>query len=44
MYVKSIRSSGSENMSFYKKYRNKLNQLIWSAERKHFHDVLLEHK
>ena len=44
LYVKSRRSSGSENVSFYKKYRNKLNQLIRSAERKHFHDVLLEHK
>ena len=31
-------------VSFYKKYRNKLNQLIRSAQRKHFHDVLLEHK
>ena len=31
-------------MAFYKKYRNKLNQLIRSAERKHFHDILLEHK
>ena len=44
LYVKSKRSSGSGNVSFYKKYRNKLNQLIRSAERKHFHDVLLEHK
>ena len=44
LYVKSKSSSGSENVSFYKKYRNKLNQLIRSAERKHFHDVLLEHK
>ena len=44
LYVKSKRSSGSENVSFYKKYRNKLNQLIQSAERKHFHDVLFEHK
>ena len=31
-------------MSFYKKYRNKLNQMIRSAKRKHFQDVLLEHK
>ena len=44
LYMKSKRSNGSENMSFYKKYRNKLNQLIRSAERKHFHDALLEHK
>ena len=43
LYIKSKRSNGSENMSFYKKYRNKLNQLIRSAERKHFHDALLEH-
>ena len=44
LYVKSKRSSGSENVSFYEKYRKKLSQLIRSAERKHFHDVLLEHK
>ena len=44
LYVKSKRSNGDENVSFYKKYRNKLNQLIPTAERKHFHDILLEHK
>ena len=44
LYVKSKRSNDSENVSFYKKYRNKSNQLIRSAERKHYHDVLLEHK
>ena len=44
LYVKSTRSRNSEKVSHYKKYRNKLNQLIRSAERKHFHDVLLEHK
>ena len=27
-----------------KKYRNKLNQLIKTAERKHYHDLLIEHK
>ena len=31
-------------MTFYKKYRNKLNQLIRSKDQKHFHDILLEHK
>ena len=44
LYVKSKRSGDSEKVTYYKKYRNKLNQLIRSAERKHFHDVLLEHK
>ena len=44
LYVKSKRSGDSEKVSYYKKYRNKLNQLIRSAERKHFHDVLLKHK
>ena len=44
LYVKSTRSNDDENVSFYKKYRNKLNQLIRTAERKHFHDILLEHK
>ena len=44
MYAKSKRSDDSEKVIFYKKYRNKLNQLIRSAERKHFHDILLEHK
>ena len=33
LYVKSKRSSGSENVSFCEKYRNKLSQLIRSAER-----------
>ena len=42
--MKSKRSDDSEKVTFYKKYRNKLNQLIRSAERKHFHDILLEHK
>ena len=42
--MKSKRSNDDENVSFYKKYRNKLNQLIRTAERKHFHDILLEHK
>ena len=42
--MKSERSDDSEKVTFYKKYRNKLNQLIRSAERKHFHDILLEHK
>ena len=40
LYVKSKRCNGDENVSFYKKYRNKLNQLIRTAERKHFHDTL----
>ena len=44
LYTKSKKSGDSEKVSFYKKYRNKLNQLIRSAERKHFHDILLEHK
>ena len=44
LYVKSKRSNEDENVSFYKKYRSKLNQLIRTAERKHFHDILLEHK
>ena len=29
---------------FYKRYRNKLNQLLRSAERKHYHDLLNEYK
>ena len=44
LYVKSKRSNGDENVFFYKKYRNKLNPLIRTTERKHFHDILLEHK
>ena len=44
MYAKSKRNDYSEKVTFYNKYRNKLNQLIRSAERKHFHDILLEHK
>ena len=44
LYIKSKKSGDSEKVTFYKKYRNKLNQLIRSAERKHFHDILLEHR
>ena len=44
LYVKSKRSDNVEQVTFYKQYRNKLNQLIRTAERKHFHDILLEHK
>ena len=29
---------------YYKKYRNKLNQLIRTAERKHCHDLFIEYK
>ena len=29
---------------FYKRYRNKLNQLLRSSERKHYHDLLNEYK
>ena len=43
--IYKVENSGdSEKVSIYKKYSNKLNQLIRSAERKHFHDILLEHK
>ena len=42
--MKSKRSHDDENVSFYKKYRKKLNQLVRTAEQKHFHDILLEHK
>ena len=37
-----MESGGSEKVYFYKKYENKLNQLIRSAERKHVHVILLE--
>ena len=43
-YTKSKKGCDCVKVSFYKKYRNKLNQLIQPAERKHFHDILLEHK
>ena len=44
LHIRSTKSGDSEKVTFYRKYRNKLNQLIRSAERKHFHDILLEHK
>ena len=44
LYVKSKISDDIEKVTFYKHYRNRLNQLIRTAERKHFHDILLEHK
>ena len=41
----STKRHGNDNMiPFYKRYRNKSNQLLRSAERKHYHDLLNEHK
>ena len=41
----STKRHGNDNMiPFYKRYRNKLNQLLRCAERKHYHDLLNEHK
>ena len=37
LYVKSKGSNDDENVSFYKKYRNKFNQLIRTVVRKQFH-------
>ena len=44
LYVIQKKQNDKEKVIYYKKYRNKLNQLIRSAERKHYHDLLIEHK
>ena len=44
LFVLLKKSNDEEKVSYYKKYRNKLNQIIRSAERKHYHDLLQEHK
>ena len=44
LYVVQKKQNDKEKVIYYKKYRNKLNQLIRSAERKHYHDLLIEHK
>ena len=44
LYAESKRSDDSVKLTFVKKYRNNLNQLIRSAWRELFFDILLEHK
>ena len=44
LYILQKNQNDDERVLYYKKYRNKLNQLIRSAERKHYHDLLIEHK
>ena len=33
-----------DQLSYYKRYRNKLNHLLRTAERKYYKDLILEHK
>ena len=44
LFVVQKKQNDKEKVIYYKKYRNILNQLILSAERKHYHDLLIEHK
>ena len=44
LFVVQKKQNDKEKVIYYKKYINKLNQLIRSAERKHYHDLLIEHK
>ena len=44
LFVIRKKQNDKENVIHFKKYRNILNQLIRSTERKHYHDLLVEHK
>ena len=45
LYVTSTKGSNKEEKSTqYKIYRNKLHHVLRSAERKYYHDLLVEHK
>ena len=44
LYILKNKQNDDERVLYYKKKRNKLNQLIRSAERKHYHNMLIEHK
>ena len=45
LYVTSTKGRNKEEKSTqYKLYRNKLHHLLRSAERKYYHDLLIEHK
>ena len=43
-FVTQAKQNDKKKVVYCKKYRNNLNQLIRSAERKHYHDLLIEHK
>ena len=44
LYILQKKQNDDERVLCYKEYRNKLNQLIRSAEIKHYHDLLIKHK
>ena len=45
LYVTSTKGSNKEEKSTqYKIYRNKIHHVLRSAERKYYHDLLVEHK
>ena len=44
LYVKQLRTNNEDDIKFYKSYRNTLTKLLRHAERKHYHDLLEEHK
>ena len=45
LYISRNKVDDTEKkVAFYKNYRNKLNHLLRSAERKYYHDLLIQHK
>ena len=44
LFVKQLRTKNEDDIKFYKSYRNTLTKLLRHAERKHYHDLLEEHK
>ena len=44
LFMIQKKQNNKDKVIYYKKYRNELNPLIRSAERKHYHDLLIEQR
>ena len=44
LYIKQLHTKLEDDIRYYKSYRNTLTKLLRNAERKHYHDLLEEHK
>ena len=45
MYVNRLKGDNPEEKElFYKRYRNRLNHILRAAERKHYNDLIIQHK
>ena len=45
LYVNRFKGNNPvEQIDYYKRYRNRLNHILRAAERKHYHDLIIQHK